>query len=225
MAGKERNKVKRVLFIIIASTALFMCATTTTISAEDTSAEDKLVVPVYRVPGTPEKLVVPVVRLPGTPDKLGVPVISLPPDVVARVNEAYWAEKRSQWTQNCLQTALIFVDFLDNLRTSVSAWAALEFVGYAFRRGERDLQLSSKRSILCCCHPLAAKFSIDSKQVLPLAKVTLEAHAFGNLKSRDQAPLDLFAAFARSLTSWPVFPAWAVEVSREFVVLASLELG
>jgi hypothetical protein len=93
MAGKERNKVKQVLFMMIAVTALLMCAITKATSAEE---EDKLVVPVYRVPGTPEKLVVPVIRLPGTPDKLGVPVISLPPDVVARVNEAYWAEKRSQ---------------------------------------------------------------------------------------------------------------------------------
>ena len=93
MVGKERNKVKRVLFILIGATALLMCAITKAISAEE---EDKLVVPVIRLPGEPDKLGVPVVRLPGEPDKLGVPVIRLPPDVIARVNEAYWAEKRSQ---------------------------------------------------------------------------------------------------------------------------------
>jgi hypothetical protein len=80
--------------------------------------------------------------------------------------------------------------------------AALEFVGYALRRGERDLQLSSKRSILCCCHPLVAKFSIaNPQQMLPLAKVATEAHAFGNLKGRDQASLDGLSAFAGSLAS------------------------
>ena len=42
--------------------------------------------------------------------------------------------------------------------------------------------------------PLAAKFSVaNPQQMLPLAKVTLEAHAFGNLKSRDQASLDLLS--------------------------------
>jgi hypothetical protein len=71
MAGKERNEVKRVLFIMIGATVLLMCATTAT-----TSAADKLVVPVYKLPGT-DKLVVPVYKLPGT-DKLVVPVYKLP---------------------------------------------------------------------------------------------------------------------------------------------------
>jgi hypothetical protein len=80
MSGKERNQVKRVLFIMIGATVLLVCATTTATSAPD----------------EPDKLVVPVYKLPGTPDKLVVPVYKLPKDVVARVNEAYWAEKHSQ---------------------------------------------------------------------------------------------------------------------------------
>ena len=86
--------MKRVLFIMIGATVLLVCATTTATSAAD--EPDKLVVPVYRLPGTPDKLVVPVYKLPGTPEKLVVPVYRLPNDVVARVNEAYWAEKHSQ---------------------------------------------------------------------------------------------------------------------------------
>jgi hypothetical protein len=70
MAGEERNQVKRVLFIMIGATALLVCAATTT------NAADKLVVPVYKLPGT-DKLVVPVYKLPGT-DKLVVPVYKLP---------------------------------------------------------------------------------------------------------------------------------------------------
>ena len=70
MSGKERNQVKRVLFIMIGATALLTlmagCATTTTTS-------------------TPEK-----------ETTLVVPVVALPKDVVARVNAAYWAEKHSQ---------------------------------------------------------------------------------------------------------------------------------
>jgi hypothetical protein len=63
--------VKRVLFPIIGATMLLICATATT-----TNAADKLVVPVYKLPGT-DKLVVPVYKLPGT-DKLVVPVYKLP---------------------------------------------------------------------------------------------------------------------------------------------------
>jgi hypothetical protein len=66
MAGKERNQVKRVLFIMIGATVLLVCATTTATSSPDES--DKLVVPVYR----------------------------LPMDMVARVNAASWAGKHSQ---------------------------------------------------------------------------------------------------------------------------------
>jgi hypothetical protein len=70
MAGKERIPVKRVFFLIIGATALLMCAPTTT------SAADKLVVPVYKMPGT-DKLVVPVYKMPGT-DKLVVHVYKMP---------------------------------------------------------------------------------------------------------------------------------------------------
>jgi hypothetical protein len=42
------------------------------------------------------------------------------------------------------------------------------------------------------------QFSIaNAQQVLPLPEVAFEAHAFGNLKRRDEASLDLLAAFAR----------------------------
>jgi hypothetical protein len=71
LAGKERNQVKRVLFPIIGATVLLMCAATTT-----TNAADKLVVPVYKMPGT-DKLVVPVYKMPGT-DKLVVHVYKMP---------------------------------------------------------------------------------------------------------------------------------------------------
>ena len=62
---------------MMGATVWLVCATTTATSAPD----------------EPEKLVVPVYKLPGTPEKLVVPVYKLPNDVVARVNEAYWAEK------------------------------------------------------------------------------------------------------------------------------------
>ena len=45
MAGEERNPVKRVLFPMIGATMLLIGATTAT-----TSAADKLVVPVYKMP-------------------------------------------------------------------------------------------------------------------------------------------------------------------------------
>ena len=50
---------------MLGATVLLMCAAVTT-----TNASEKLVVPVYKLPGTPEKLVVPVYKLPGTPEKL-----------------------------------------------------------------------------------------------------------------------------------------------------------
>jgi hypothetical protein len=81
---------------MIGATALLtlMAGCTTTRASSTPDEEGKLVVPVYKLPGT-DKLVVPVYKLPGT-DKPVVPVIRLPRDVVARVNEAYWAEKHSQ---------------------------------------------------------------------------------------------------------------------------------
>jgi hypothetical protein len=63
--------VKRVLFPIIGATILLICATATR-----TSAADKLVVPVYKMPGS-DKLVVPVYKMPGT-DKLVVHVYKMP---------------------------------------------------------------------------------------------------------------------------------------------------
>ena len=39
---------------------------------------------------------------------------------------------------------------------------------------------------------------VNPQQVLPLAEVTHEAQALGNLKSRDQRSFDLLAAFAGS---------------------------
>ena len=59
MAGEERNQVKRALITIIGATMLLVGATTAT-----TSAADKLVVPVYKMPGS-DKLVVPVYKMPG----------------------------------------------------------------------------------------------------------------------------------------------------------------
>jgi hypothetical protein len=53
--------------------------------------------------------------------------------------------------------------------------------------------------ILCCCQPLTAKFSIDLKQVFPLAEVAFEAHAFGHLKGGDEAALDLLYALSRTI--------------------------
>ena len=56
--------------MMIGATALLMCATTTT------NAADKLVVPVYKMPGS-DKLVVPVYKMPGS-DKLVVHVYKMP---------------------------------------------------------------------------------------------------------------------------------------------------
>ena len=58
---------------MLGATVLLMCAAVTT-----TNAADKLVVPVYKMPGNPEKLVVPVYKMPGNPEKLVVPVYKLP---------------------------------------------------------------------------------------------------------------------------------------------------
>jgi hypothetical protein len=73
-AGQERNQVKRVSLLIIGATALLLCGTKTTIGAMEKA--DKLVVPVYKMPGT-DKLVVPVYKMPGT-DKLVVHVYKMP---------------------------------------------------------------------------------------------------------------------------------------------------
>ena len=47
---------------------------------------------------------------------------------------------------------------------------------------------------------IGAQFSIaDPQKFLPLAKVTFEAQAFGNLKRRDEAALNLLAALSGTL--------------------------
>ena len=47
---------------------------------------------------------------------------------------------------------------------------------------------------------IRSRFSIaNPQQVLPLAKVTFETHAFGNLKCRDEATLDLLVRFAEAI--------------------------
>jgi hypothetical protein len=51
-----------------------------------------------------------------------------------------------------------------------------------------------------CCHSIT-----NPQKFLPLPKVTLEAHALGHLKGRDQTALDRFVPF----------PALPVEVSGE----------
>jgi hypothetical protein len=61
--------------------------------------------------------------------------------------------------------------------------------------------------------------------MLPSAKVALEAAALGDLKCRNQAALDCLAALSGTFADQPVFPARAVEVSREIVVLARLKFG
>jgi hypothetical protein len=56
-----------------------------------------------------------------------------------------------------------------------------------------------------------------------LPEVSLEAHAPGDLEGRDDAALDGLAALSGTFARQPVFPAGAVEVSRELVVLAGLQ--
>jgi protein-tyrosine phosphatase len=102
MAGKERDQVKRVLFIMIGATALLTlmagCATKTTTSTPE--KETTLVVPVVELPKDVAARVNAAywAEKHSTPEKeatLVVPVVELPKDVAARVNAAYWAEKHS----------------------------------------------------------------------------------------------------------------------------------
>ena len=64
-----------------------------------------------------------------------------------------------------------------------------------FQRTQNDKRwLRKSTRAFSGCGPL---FSITNPlQVLPLAIVTLEAHALGNLESREQTSLDLLATFA-----------------------------
>ena len=67
MAGKERNQVKRVLFIMIGATALLTLMAGCATYPKTTSAPEE--------------------------STLVVPVLRMPKDVVASVNGAYWAGK------------------------------------------------------------------------------------------------------------------------------------
>jgi hypothetical protein len=52
--------------------------------------------------------------------------------------------------------------------------------------------------------PGGLQFSIaNPQQIFPLAKVALEANALGNLKRRDNAPLDLLAGLPGSFAGSP----------------------
>ena len=59
----------------------------------------------------------------------------------------------------------------------------------------------------------------DPQQVLPLAKVALEAHALGNLEARDDAPLDLLAGLSGRFARSPIFPPGLIEVRDKSVAL------
>ena len=67
--------------------------------------------------------------------------------------------------------------------------------------------------------------AFNPQQLFPLPQFPFEAHAPGNLKRRDHTSLDLLAALFGSLTRGAKLPARPVEMSREGVMLAGLELG
>jgi hypothetical protein len=58
-----------------------------------------------------------------------------------------------------------------------------------------------------------------------LPEIPLESQALGNLKRRDDTALDRLAGFSGAFASGSKFPAGAVEVSGEPVMLAGLQLG
>jgi hypothetical protein len=62
----------------------------------------------------------------------------------------------------------------------------------------KDCKCCSPRPV--CCANSGPQFSIaNAQKVLPLPKFALETHALGDLKCRDDATVDLFAALARAL--------------------------
>ena len=64
--------------------------------------------------------------------------------------------------------------------------------------------------------PIVPRFSIaDAQRVLPLPKVAFEAHALGDLKRRDDAPLYLFARLPGSFARSPILPARLMEVGKQ----------
>jgi hypothetical protein len=59
----------------------------------------------------------------------------------------------------------------------------------------------------------------NSHQILPLAKLALEALAFGHLKRRDDTSLDWLAGLSRSFARSPIRPAGFDRVRNKSVVL------
>ena len=58
----------------------------------------------------------------------------------------------------------------------------------------------------------------NPQQVLPLAKLALEAHAFGDLEGRDDAPLDLLARLSGGFACSSIFPARLIEVGNKLFI-------
>ena len=52
----------------------------------------------------------------------------------------------------------------------------------------------------------------NPQQVFPLAKLSLKAHALGDLEARDDTPLDLLAGLSGSFPRSSVLPAGLIEV-------------
>jgi hypothetical protein len=78
---------------------------------------------------------------------------------------------------------------------------------------------------LHCCAVTNSEpqFSISNPQkFLPLAKIAFESRTLGNLESRDHTAFDWLAAFSGTFADGAVFPARAVEVIPELVVLVGL---
>ena len=64
----------------------------------------------------------------------------------------------------------------------------------------------------------------NPKQVLPLAKFALEAHALGDLKRRDDTPLDLLAGLPGCFAGPPVFPPGLIKVRNKSIALDGCRL-
>ena len=68
-----------------------------------------------------------------------------------------------------------------------------------------------------------ALFNRQSAAILPLAKVAFEAHALGDLKRRDDAALDLLAAFPARSQARPVFLTRLIKVGGKSVPFAGFQ--
>ena len=79
-----------------------------------------------------------------------------------------------------------------------------------------------------CSHwrnsPLKPNFQSPTRKNLPLAKVAIEAHALGDLKGRDHAPLDLLAGLASGFAGSPILSSGLIEVGNESVALQGRRL-